>query len=55
MKLFQINFEKTGYTLQQRLLGQSTFATIEPVNIDSMLSEKFVGKQPSRVWPSYHD
>lgn len=44
MELFLWHFRKWGSTLDQVFLGTQAFGTIEPVNLQAVLSTKFDGK-----------
>jgi len=44
MELFKFHFEDVGHTLEQKFLGTRAFATIDPRNIEAMLSSQFNGK-----------
>ena len=37
-------FERTGPTFEQKILGNKDIDTVEPANIESLLSTKFSGK-----------
>ncbi|MCJ1402001.1 hypothetical protein MMC11_005220 [Xylographa trunciseda] len=41
MDLFFFHFSDVGYTLEQKFLGTIAYGTIEPVNLEAMLSSKF--------------
>lgn len=43
MELFLFHFRQTGSTVQQVFLGTPAFATIEPANLETLLSTKFKG------------
>ena len=43
MELFLFHFRQTGYTLQQVFLLQPAFGTVDPANLEAMLSSKFSG------------
>lgn len=43
MELFQFHFRQTGSTLEQVFLGTSAFGTIEPANLEALLSTNFKG------------
>lgn len=43
MELFLWHFRRWGNTLEQVFLGTSAFGTIEPLNLQTMLSTKFEG------------
>ncbi len=44
MELFLFHFRQTGSTLEQVFLGTSAFGTIEPANVEAILSTNFTGK-----------
>jgi hypothetical protein len=44
MELFLFHFRQTGNTLEQKFLGTRAFGTIEPANLEAMLSTNFQGK-----------
>ena len=44
LQWFHELFEQTGPTFETNILGSKGFATIEPDNIESILSSKFLGK-----------
>jgi hypothetical protein len=48
MELFLFHFRQTGYTLQQVFLMTPAFGTVDPANLEAMLSSKFSGLN----WPS---
>ncbi|MCJ1388136.1 hypothetical protein MMC18_000981 [Xylographa bjoerkii] len=41
MDLFSFHFSDVGYTLEQKFLGTIAYGTIEPVNLEAILSSKF--------------
>ena len=43
MELFLFHFRQTGSTLEQVFLGTPAFGTIEPANLQAMLSTNFEG------------
>ena len=43
MELFLFHFEDVGNTLEQKFLGTPAFGTIDPKNLEAMLSSKFEG------------
>lgn len=47
MELFLFHFRQTGYTLQQIFLRAPAFGTVDPANLEAMLSTKFNGINPS--------
>ena len=44
MELFQFHFRQTGSTLEQAFLGNQAFGTIEPANMEAILSTNFKGE-----------
>ncbi|KAH4054852.1 hypothetical protein HBH70_047010 [Parastagonospora nodorum] len=44
MELFLFHFRQTGNTLEQKFLGTRAFGTIEPANLEAILSINFQGK-----------
>ena len=48
MELFLWHSKKWGTTLEQKFLGTRAFATIEPVNLRTILSTEFEGKKSIR-------
>ena len=44
MELFLFHFQDVGSTLEQKFLGTPAYATIEPRNLEAMLSSNFTGK-----------
>lgn len=46
MELFLFHFRQTGYTLQQIFLRTSAFGTVDPANLEAMLSTNFNGINP---------
>jgi hypothetical protein len=44
MELFLFHFRQTGSTLEQVFLGTKAFGTIEPANMEAILSTNFNGK-----------
>ena len=44
MELFLFHFQDVGSTLEQKFLGTSAFGTIEPRNLEAMLSSSFTDK-----------
>ncbi|MCJ1281483.1 hypothetical protein MMC26_000803 [Xylographa opegraphella] len=49
MDLFYFHFSDVGYTLEQKFLGTIAYGTIEPVNLETMLSSKFNGVSPTHL------
>lgn len=47
MELFLFHFRQTGNTLEQVFLGTKAFGTIDPANIEAILSTNFKGKSPT--------
>ena len=45
MEVFLFHFRQTGNTVEQVFLGTPAFATIEPANLEALLSTKFKGTQ----------
>ena len=43
MELFLFHFRQTGNTLKQRFLLTPAFGTIDPANLEAMLSTNFKG------------
>lgn len=43
MELFLFHFRQTGNTIEQVFIGTTAFDTIEPANLEAMLSTKFKG------------
>lgn len=43
MELFLFHFRQTGYTLEQVFLGTPAFGTVEPANLEAILSANFKG------------
>lgn len=43
MELFLFHFRQTGSTLEQKFLGTMAYGTIEPANLEAMLSTNFKG------------
>ncbi|MCJ1462955.1 hypothetical protein MMC07_001559 [Pseudocyphellaria aurata] len=41
MDLFTFHFQDVGYTLEQKFLGTIAFGTVEPKNLEAMLSSQF--------------
>ena len=53
MELFLFHFQDVGSTLEQKFLGTPAYGTIEPRNLEAMLSSNFTGKAyPHRVMQS---
>ena len=44
MELFLFHFQDVGSTLEQKFLGTPAYGTIEPRNLEAMLSTNFTGK-----------
>lgn len=51
MELFLFHFQDVGSTLEQKFLGTSAFGTIEPRNLEAMLSSNFAGKACRQCLP----
>ena len=47
MELFLLHFRQTGNTLDQVFLGTQAFGTIDPANLEAMLSTNFKGTMQS--------
>ena len=45
MELFLYHFRQTGSTLEQVFLGTKAFGTIEPANLEALLSTNFKGSE----------
>lgn len=43
MELFLFHFRQTGYTLKQVFLGTPAYGTVEPANMEAILSTRFCG------------
>jgi hypothetical protein len=43
MELFLFHFRQTGNTLEQKFLGTKAYGTIEPANLEAILSTNFKG------------
>ena len=50
MQWFGGIFDRNGPTFEQKILGVQSIATIEPANIETILSDQFSGKFIS-LWP----
>jgi hypothetical protein len=48
MELFLWHFRRWGNTLDQAFLGTQAFGTIDPLNLQAVLSTKFDGKVVNR-------
>ncbi len=46
MELFLFHFRQTGYTLEQRFLRAQAFGTVDPANLEVILSTNFSGLCP---------
>jgi cytochrome P450 len=57
MELFLFHFRQTGNTLEQKFLGTRAYGTIEPANVEAILSTESAGKGPRReiVLPMFGD
>lgn len=49
MDLFTFHFRDVGATLEQKFLGTVAFGTIEPQNLEAMLSVQLNGEHDSSV------
>jgi hypothetical protein len=47
MELFLFHFRQTGNTLKQVFLLSPAYGTIDPANLEAILSTNFKGKTPS--------
>lgn len=45
MELFLVHFRQTGNTLEQKFLGTKAYGTVEPANLEAILSTSFKGAQ----------
>ena len=43
MELLMFHFRQTGNTVEQVFIGTTAFATIEPTNLEALLSTSFKG------------
>ena len=43
MELFLFHFRRTGNTLEQVFLGTQAFGTVDPANLEAILSTNFKG------------
>ncbi len=43
MELFMFHFRQTGNTVEQVFIGTTAFDTIEPANLEALLSTNFKG------------
>lgn len=43
MELFLFHFRQTGYTLKQVILKTAAYGTVDPANLEAMLSTNFTG------------
>jgi hypothetical protein len=58
MELFLFHFRQTGHTLEQVFLGTPAFGTVDPANMEAILSSSFKGKlktQRRRQWPEFSE
>lgn len=46
MELFLFHFRQTGNTVEQVFIGTTAFNTIEPANLEALLSTNFKGISP---------
>lgn len=44
MELFLFHFRQTGWTLEQVFLGGPAFGTVDPANMEAILSSNFKGQ-----------
>ena len=44
MDLFEFHFQDVGDTLEQKFLGTLALGTIDPRNLEAMLSTQFTGQ-----------
>jgi hypothetical protein len=44
MELFLLHFRQTGYTLQQKILLTTAYGTVDPENLEAILSTRFDGQ-----------
>ena len=49
MELFKFHFEDVGATLKKNLLGTTAYGTMEPNNLEAMLSSSFGGETPEII------
>lgn len=47
MELFLFHFRQTGSTLEQKFLGTKAYGSIEPANLEAILSTNFKGSTES--------
>lgn len=50
MDLFTFHFRDVGNTLEQKFLGTKAFGTIEPRNLEAIMSSKEKGERPSSMF-----
>ena len=43
MELFLFHFRQTGHTLEQVFLGTQAFGTVDPANLEAIMSTNFKG------------
>ena len=48
MELFLFHFRQTGNTLEQVFLGTQAFGTIDPANLEAILSTDFKGSNTTQ-------
>src|SRR2546423_11841708 len=48
MELFLFHFRQTGHTLEQVFLGTPAFGTVDPANMEAILSSNFKGVPNSK-------
>ena len=52
MELFMFHFRQTGNTVEQVFIGTTAFDTIEPANLEALLSTNFKGISSTNIqWP----
>lgn len=49
MELFLFHFRQTGHTLEQVFLGTPAFGTVDPANMEAILSSNFKGRLRLKV------
>lgn len=50
MEELMFHFRQTGHTVKQVLLGITAFDTIEPANLEAVLSSKFKGIEMTAIF-----
>lgn len=53
MELFLFHFRQTGNTVEQIFIGITAFDTIEPANLEAILSTNFKGILTGNTHPCY--